>query len=90
MKNYSQLKKELLKNKGIRSGYDDLEQEYALVQSLIEARLKKGLTQRELADKIGTKQSAISRLESGTYNPSLVFLRSVAAALDSNLKVSLA
>lgn len=48
-----------------------------------------GLSQKELARKIGTKQSAISRLESGTYNPSLSFLHRVSGALDARLKLSL-
>jgi transcriptional regulator with XRE-family HTH domain len=56
---------------------------------IIEARLKKGLTQAVLAKKIGTRQSAVARLESGNYNPSMAFLERVASALDARLEVSL-
>ena len=56
--------------------------------SIIERRLAKGLTQSDLAKKLGTKQSAIARLESGNYNPSLAFLNKVATALDTKLKVT--
>jgi transcriptional regulator with XRE-family HTH domain len=51
--------------------------------------MQKGLSQGELAEKIGTKQSASSRLESGKYNPSLSFLHKVADALDTTLKVTM-
>jgi len=55
--------------------------------AIIKQRTKKGLTQADLAKKIGTKQSAISRLERGTYNPSLAFLKKIAKALDKELHV---
>ena len=57
-------------------------------RQIFEKRLQKGLTQKELAQKIGTKQSAISRLESGKANPSLLFLQKIAKALHSNLEVT--
>lgn len=90
MKNYKQFKTRLLKNRKVRRAYEELEAEFAVAKLLIEARLQKGITQRELAKRLGTKQSAISRLESGTYNPSLSFLYKVADALDAQLKVSVA
>ena len=88
MNDYTQLKKRLLKNPRIRHAYDELEPEFAIITLLIRARLRKRLSQRELAERVGTKQSAISRLESGTYNPSLSFLYKVADALDARIKVS--
>jgi len=89
MKNYRQLKTKLLKNKEVRKAYDNLGPEFALIEMIIKRRIEEGLTQRELARKIGTKQSAVSRLESGAYNPSIAFLQKVADALDARLKVSL-
>ena len=47
------------------------------------------MSQKELAQKMGTKQSALSRLESGTYNPSLLFLKKIATALDAKLSISI-
>lgn len=85
MKNWRTLKKELLKNKVIASEYKRLEPRYALISQLIEARIKRGLTQKELAKKIDTKQSAIARLESGNINPSIDFLEKVTQALNSRL-----
>ena len=89
MKSYQTLKKQLLKNKEVKKSYADLEPEFKLVELIIEQRLKKGLTQKELAEKMGTKQSAISRLEHGTYNPTISFLHKLAYALDTKLHVSL-
>lgn len=89
MKNYTSLKKELLKDKKIRAEYDALSSEFSLIEQLIEKRLDKGFTQSQLAKKVGTKQSAISRLESGSYNPSISFLQKVAVALDAELTFSL-
>ncbi|EKD63292.1 MAG: transcriptional regulator, XRE family [uncultured bacterium] len=89
MKNYSDFKKRLLKDKVVRRAYKQLEPEFAIAKIIIEKRLEKGLTQSEFAKKIGTKQSAISRLESGNYNPSLRFLEKVADALNLNFVISL-
>ena len=69
--------------------YKKLGPEFELIQLLIERRLKQGLTQAELAKKLSTKQSAISRLECGDYNPSLAFLNRLAKALDAKLRISL-
>lgn len=89
MKSYQALRAKALKDKAIKKAYDDLGPEFVLVQMIIEKRLQEGLTQSELARKIGTKQSAISRLERGSYNPTLSFLRKVAEGLGVKLKVSL-
>jgi ribosome-binding protein aMBF1 (putative translation factor) len=88
MKSYKTLKKQLLADKQIKKAYDDLGPEFELIEMIIEKRIKNGLTQSELAKKIGTKQSAISRLERGTYNPTVAFLQKVASALDVKLKIS--
>jgi len=79
--------KEALKDPKLKAEYDKLQPEFAVIHAIIEARMKKSLTQKELARKIGTKQSVISRLESGRANPSIVFLKKVAEALNTNLKI---
>ena len=89
MKNYTILKSKLLKNKEVHHAYDALGPEYDLIRQIIKKRAEKGLTQEALARLIGTKQSAISRLESGTANPSLSFLRHISRALGGRLKISL-
>jgi len=89
MKSYQQFKTKLLKDKEVNQAYNNLGPEFALIEIIIKRRIEKGLTQKELARKINTKQSAVSRLESGNYNPSIAFLQKVAEALDVRLKISL-
>lgn len=89
MRSYRQFKKNLLRDKKIKKAYNELEPEFALIRLLIKKRIEKGLTQAQLARKIGTKQSAISRLESGMYNPTLQLLSKLAKALDADLKISI-
>ena len=86
---YSKVKKELLKDPEFKKAYDDLGPEFALIGKIIEKRHKEGLTQKELARRIGTKQSAIARFESGTYNPSLAFMQRVARGLNVKLKITI-
>ena len=63
------------------------EAEYKIIEEIIMARKEKKLTQKDLAELIGTKQSNISRLESGNYNPSLDFLNRIAFAMGKELEV---
>lgn len=89
MRSYKQFKARLLRDREIRKAYKELEPEFELVRLLIRKRLENGLTQHELARKVGTKQSAISRLESGRYNPTVEVLRKIARALNADLKISI-
>jgi len=89
-KTYRQFKRELLKDKGVKKAYEKLGPDFALIGMIIKKRVEEGLSQKELARRIGTKQSAISRFESGDYNPTLSFLQKVVEALDAKLKISLA
>ena len=89
MQTFAEFKKEALKDKKIKAEYEKLGPEFELARMLIEKRLKMGMTQKQLAQKIGTKQAAISRLESGEYNPSFLLLQKVARALNAKLQVSL-
>lgn len=88
-KPFSEMKKELLADPEVKKYYDELAPEYELIRAVIDKRLKKNMSQRELARKIGTGQSAISRLESGESNPSFRFLQKVAQALGARLTISL-
>jgi len=88
MQEWNEVKKEFLKNKEVYKEYKRLEPQYAVISQIIGARIKKGLTQRDLAKRMETKQSAIARLESGNYNPTLEFLQKTAKALGTKLVIS--
>lgn len=89
MKNWNTLKAALLKDPKTAKEYKKLAPRYAIVSQLIAARQKSGLTQKELADKVGTKQSAIARLEAGNTNPSIGFLEKIASAMRTTLTIQL-
>ncbi len=80
-------KKEALKNPEFKAEYDKLQPEFAVIRAIIRARVENGLTQKGLAEKVGTKQSVISRLESGRANPSVGFLKRLAEALNTHLEI---
>lgn len=88
-KAWRQVRKKLLTDKELKKAYDVLGPQFAIIEKMIEKRLRQGLTQKELAARTGTKQSAISRFESGEYNPTLSFLGKLANALDTKIIVSI-
>lgn len=79
--------KEELKNPDFKAEFDRQQPEFAVINAIILARRKKGVTQEVLAQKLGTKQSVISRLESGRANPSIMFLKRLAQALNRHLEI---
>lgn len=80
--------KKWLKDPEFKAGYDALEEEFAIASVLIAARARAKLTQAELAEKMGTSQSAIARMESGKAPPSLSTLRRVAKATGTKLEIA--
>ncbi len=80
-------KKQLLKNRKFRKALEKTRLEYDIARAIILARTKKKLTQKELAQKMGTKQSVISRVENAKTTPSLSFLIKLAGVLDTKLTV---
>ena len=90
MDNWEKIKKDLLKDAEVKMAYDSLEVEYQILSDLVRLRNKKKITQKELAKKMGTTQSALSRFEIGNMqNPSLGFLKRLACALEAKLEVRL-
>lgn len=79
--------KKALKNPKVKAEYDKLQPEFAVIEAILEARIKRGMTQESIARKIGTKQSAIARIEAGNANPSIGFLQKLAEALGKKLVI---
>ena len=80
-------RKILLKDPAVRKALKETELEYQVARAVIKARIEKGLTQKQLADKLSTKQSVISRVESANTTPSLSLLKRLAQALNTTLLV---
>ncbi len=87
MMNWETHKKLLLKNPEFKKVYEESRLEYEIARALIRARIEKRLTQAQLAKKLKTRQSVISRVESGQSTPSLSFLKRLAVVLDTSLSV---
>jgi len=69
--------------------YDRLKPRYDLIAQIINARHEQKITQAEMAKRMGTNKSNISRFESGSYNPSLDFIIRAAASLGKKIEFSL-
>lgn len=87
---YEEFLEEQLKDDGFRQEYEALEEEFTIAREVIALRQQYNLTQKQLAERAGTSQPAIARLESGNYrNLSLSFLRRIAKALGAVPEVHL-
>ncbi len=86
---FKQFKSKALKDSVVKSEYEALGPEYEVVKTIINQRIKRGWSQTELANAIGSRQPVISRLERGEGNPSLSTLQKIANALDLSLQVSM-
>ena len=81
---------EQMKNPEFKKAWDDLDPEFQVLEAMIKAREKSGITQAELARRMGTKQSVISRLESGAFSKAtLETIKKIADALDMRLVIKL-
>lgn len=87
MSNYKKFKKQLLRNKAVRREYEKLRPEYEVLDKVISLRIKSKMTQNQLAEKLKTKQSAVSRLENGMINPTVSFLSKLASVFGKKLIV---
>lgn len=85
---FQEISDKWMKDPSYKKAYDELDLEFSIISAVIDARIKKGMTQKKLAEKMGTKQSSIARFESGNYNPTLAFVQKLLSAIGSKIKVS--
>ncbi|HWR89810.1 MAG TPA: helix-turn-helix transcriptional regulator [Dissulfurispiraceae bacterium] len=79
-----------MENPEFKRAWEDLDPEFHVLKAMIKAREKAGLSQTELARRVGTKQSVISRLERGGFSKAtLETIKKVADALDMRLEIHL-
>lgn len=91
MLTHKELKSRALARGDVRAEFDKLEEEFAFLDEFLKARAAAGLSQAEIADRMGTTQSAVARLESGRgkHSPSLATLRKYARALGYRVDLKL-
>jgi transcriptional regulator with XRE-family HTH domain len=85
--------KKILKDPAVKAEYDAQAEEFALLDELLKARRRAGLTQAEVATRMGTKTPAVARLEGGggsrQHSPSVATLRKYAQAVGCRLEIRL-
>jgi len=90
---HDELRKKMLSNPEVKAEYDALQEEFSLFDELLEARINAGLTQAEVAHRMGTKTPAVARLEAGggnnKHSPSVSTLRKYAEAVGCHLEIKL-
>ena len=87
MSEFREFLDEQLQNAEFKAEYDALEDEFVIIQAMIDARKRSGLTQKQLAERTGIAQADISKLENGNANPSLKTLRRLAAGMGMKIKL---
>jgi len=87
MTDWNVYKQKLLKDPEFKKLYEQSQPEYEIARAIIRARIEKKITQKELARRMKTTQSVISRVEQAQTSPSISFLKRLAAALDTTLQV---
>lgn len=90
---HKELKNKALKKVAVKKEYDELEPEFTLLREMLKARNKAGLTQAQIAKRMGTKSPAITRLESsltsGKHSPSLATIKKYLEVLDCRLEIKI-
>ena len=79
---------EQLKAPEFKAEWERIQPEYEVLRSLIDARIKLNLTQKELAERSRVRQSNISRIENGTASPTVATLQALAAGMGKRLHIS--
>jgi len=87
--NWKTYKEKLNNDSRFAKEYKALEPEYQIARAVVYARIKSGMTQTELATKLATKQSVISRIESGTASTTISFLQRMARALGNPINLAI-
>jgi len=87
MKDWNEIKKKWLKDPEFKRLYEESQPEFEIAKAIIRARIERKMTQKELARRMHTTQSVISRVEQAGTSPSISFLKRVAKALNASLQV---
>ncbi len=86
---FEDIKARLMKDEEFKAEYEKLKPRYELITQIIDVRNQLNITQEELALRVGTQKSNISRFESGDYNPSLDFVTKIARSLGKEVHITI-
>lgn len=94
MLTYSEMKAKMLEDPEVRAEYERIErEEMPMLDAILAARQEAGMTQEQVAERMGTKAPAVARLEaalvSGKHSPSLATLNKYARALGKRVEIRL-
>lgn len=91
--NHAELKEKALSDPKVKAAYNEMAPEFALLRQMLKARQSAGLSQAQVAERMGTKPPAVTRLESslgnGKHSPSLATLQRYAHAVGYELQIKL-
>ena len=87
MRKFNDFLDEQLQDEEFKKEYDDIQPELDVIKAIVDARISKNLTQKELAQRTGINQADISKLEHGIRNPSINILKKLAEGMDMALKI---
>ena len=89
-RSFKEFRDEQLQDPEVRREYEATAQQFSLAAEVLQLRKELDLTQRQLAERMGTSQPAIARIESGNYhNVSMAFIRRLADALNAEPEIHL-
>src|SRR5665647_530480 len=86
---FEDIKARLMKDEEFKVEYEKLKPRYELIAQIIDVRNQLNVTQEELALRVGTQKSNISRFESGDYNPSLDFITKIVRSLGKKIHITI-
>ena len=87
MRSFDDMLYKQLQNEEFRKEYEAIQPEMDVIRAIVDARVSKNMTQKELAERTGINQADISKLENGTRNPSINLLKRLAEGMGMALKI---
>ncbi len=87
MGDFKKFKEEMMQDPEVRKEYEALQPEMDVIRALLNARIEKNLTQKQLAELSGIRQSNISRIENGTCSPTIATLQQLAAGMGKRVHI---
>ena len=87
MRKFNDFLEDQLQDREFKKEWENIQPEMDVIRAIVDARISKNLTQKELAQRTGINQADISKLEHGIRNPSINLLKKLAEGMDMALKI---